>query len=398
MTRVQVGDIEVDDGVLDRFRARLDALGEVPPCRAAYAAAHVVMKSDYQDVAHGVDTPGSPDEIARHIDWDRTADFRQHLLDQGFRVAEAMDTAQRFQLGYPAARRLIRLCGELSGDRGFIAGASTDHLDAVDGPDDLVDGTLEQMTTIRGHGGMPIVLPMPWLTANAADEETYVDVYGRIVDDADGPLLIHWLGKAFAPSLDGYFPGDSFERIMARDPEKVRGVKLSLLDDRFEVEVRRRLLSRGQLVFTGDDYHFGGLILGSDPAPLRHVSLGGRAVPAGRFSHALLGIFDATAIPAGVALRLLAHGLTDDYVEIMSRCEALADVIFEPPVARYKAGLAFVGWLNGFQDQFLLINHEQRERDRDHYLRVAKLASRAGAIRHARRAASRLEAWMADTA
>ena len=54
--------------------------------RVAYAAAHVVVDPtrDYE-----------PWSDAPAIDWDRTLAFRSFLYGLGFKVAEAMDTAQR---------------------------------------------------------------------------------------------------------------------------------------------------------------------------------------------------------------------------------------------------------------------------------------------------------------
>ena len=43
------------------------------------------------------------------LDWDATLAFREHLWRLGFKVAEAMDTAQRgMGLDWPTARELIR--------------------------------------------------------------------------------------------------------------------------------------------------------------------------------------------------------------------------------------------------------------------------------------------------
>jgi len=67
--------------------------------RTAYAAAHVIadpLKSD-EPWAGGA------------VDWEATLKFRQYLWDQGFGVAEAMDTAQRGSgLDWPTALQLIQ--------------------------------------------------------------------------------------------------------------------------------------------------------------------------------------------------------------------------------------------------------------------------------------------------
>src|SRR4051812_26180694 len=54
--------------------------------RVVYAAAHVVI-----DPLASVD----PWDAAPAVDWDATLAFRDHLHRLGFKVAEAMDTAQR---------------------------------------------------------------------------------------------------------------------------------------------------------------------------------------------------------------------------------------------------------------------------------------------------------------
>ena len=74
----------------------------------------------------------------------------------------------------------------------------------------------------------------------------------------------------------------------------------------------------------------------------------------------------------------------------MAPCEALGQLVFEAPTQHYKVGLAFLAWLNGAQDTFLLVNHEQRARSVQHLCEVAAAASTAGAIANAEVAARRL--------
>ena len=390
-------EITIDDAILDPHRRALESAHE--PVRTVFAAAHVVLRASYRTIGHSRERPGAPDEIGEHVDWRATRALRAHLDACGFGIAEAMDTAQRFELGWTNARRLIELCGTLAPANGFVAGAGVDHLEAVRSKADLVDGVVEQGRFIQQLGGIAIILPLLWLAEHGCDESDYVDVYSAIVRELDGPLLVHWLGEMFLPGLRGYFPGDSFSRVMALDPEKVRGCKLSLLDAGLELRTRRELLPRDQVVLTGDDFHFAALIRGGDPADLeapapgvqRVSTLGSRPLALGDFSHALLGVFDGIARPAGLALALLAQGDLGRYSEIMEPCELLGRHVFEEPTRCYKAGLAFLAWLNGLQDDFTLVNHEQRARTIDHYLRTAELAARAGALGDAEFAAARLE-------
>jgi len=350
------------------------------PVRLAYAATHLVMADSYADVAHSLASPGSPEEIAEHIDWPNTFALRTRLDQLGFGIAEAMDTAQRFEIGWRNAERLIRGCGALNTAHGFVAGAGVDHLDAVNSQSDLVDGVAFQARTIQEAGGIPILLPLLWLTENRASEEDYVTVYTEIVKQLDGPLYVHWLGEMFHPGLAGYFPGDSFERVLACDPEKVRGAKLSLLDADHERGVRERILERDQIVLTGDDFHFADLIAGDDQAVLRTTRIARTDVPLGRFSHALLGVFDGVARPVSVALAYLAQGDLDAYRKVMAPCEDLGQWLFQSPTRHYKAGLAFLAWLNGLQPNAMIANHEERARDAQHYRTAFELASAAGAI------------------
>src|SRR5258706_8827889 len=68
--------------------------------RSAYAAAHVVVDPLQ---------PCDPWDGPPVIDWEATLRFREHLWRLGFKIAEAMDTAQRgMGLDWPGARELIR--------------------------------------------------------------------------------------------------------------------------------------------------------------------------------------------------------------------------------------------------------------------------------------------------
>src|SRR5439155_8981743 len=74
---------------------------------------------------------------------------------------------------------------------------------------------------------------------------------------------------------------------------KVDGIKISLLSKEKEI-VMRRGLAQGVRMYTGDDFNYPDLIAGDDR----------------RYSDALLGIFDAIAPAAALALRQLSSGAT----------------------------------------------------------------------------------------
>jgi hypothetical protein len=90
---------------------------------------------------------------------------------------------------------------------------------------------------------------------------------------------------------------------------------------------------------------------------------------------------------------LLHSGDNDGYDEIMARCETLGQCIFEVPTHFYKTGLAFLSWLNGHQDNAMLVNHEEDARSAEHLRRVAHLANDAGAITNAACAQRRFAEW-----
>lgn len=374
----------LEDGLLDK-----EPEPEISsPVRIAYAAAHIILQDSYRSAAPS-------DDVSEYVDWSKTMLFRQHLAAQGFGVAEAMDTAQRFELGWTTARRLIEECGALQLSTGFIAGAGADQHPDVGDSTTLVDAVVEQVSIIQSAGGIPIILPMPWLCRWGFDEGQFIATYRSIFEQCTGPLFIHWLGPMFMAELDGYFPGDSLRKILEIDPDKVRGVKMSMLDHDLELEVRNDCRDRGQIVLTGDDFHFSRLIEGDGNVPTGTVTLGDEEIPDGDFSHALLGVLDGVAVPAGRALRHLAAGDLAGYRRWMEPCEVYGQKVFEAPTHLYKAGLAFTAWLNGHQSQPMLLNRIDLQRDGAHLLEVARLASLAGAISDAGEAAEKIEFFLA---
>lgn len=389
IVHARVGDVNV---AIDDERWGPEVPGAPVPTRLAFAAAHVVMRDGYDAAGHSLDAPGTHESIAEWIDWPATMNARRWLAAHGFGIAEAMDTAQRFMLGWPGASRLIEQCTTLGVP--FVAGASSDHLERVDALDALIDAVVHQCDVIARAGGVPVVLPMPDLVRWQVGPDDYVRVYTRIARKHAGPIILHWLGPMFLSSLDGYFPADSFERTMAAEPQFIRGAKLSMLDADLECRLRADMLPRGQIMLTGDDFNFASLIEG-EGEPTGTAPIGSRQAPIGPFSHALLGIFDAIAAPAGRALRDLARGDVASYRRIMAPCEALSRIIFEAPTTHYKAALAFLAWLDGRQDNPMLINREDTARTREHLQRVVVAGAEAGVFERADVVARRLEAWSA---
>jgi hypothetical protein len=202
---------------------------------------------------------------------------------------------------------------------------------------------------------------------------------------AHQPVILHWLGEAFDPQLRGYWGSGHFRGAAATVLELVRqaggkvdGIKLSVLDAGHEVALRRQLPA-GVRLYTGDDFHYPELIKGG---------------PDGH-SDALLGAFAAVTAPAAAALASLDRGDTARYAEIMGRTMALSRKVFEEPTFHYKAGIAFLAWLNGLQPYFAMLGGFQGRRGAAHLTRVFELAAGCGALLEPRLATYRMRQYLA---
>ena len=342
-----------------------------PRSRRALAAPHVAAGPD-----------GS-------IDWQATLEFRDFLWDYGFGVADAMDTAQRGAgLTWDLARELIRQSATAAAARGALiaCGAGTDQL--PDGTHPLAAITRayeEQLAVVQAAGAQVILMASRALAASARSARDYLEVYGSLLKQADRPVILHWLGEAFDPMLRGYWgsehPGAAAGTVLdllAVADGRVDGIKLSVLDDGAEVSLRRRL-PPGVRLYTGDDLHYDTLIKGG---------------PDGH-SDALLGAFSAVTAPAAAALAALDRGDEDGYDAAIGPTMPVSRLLFEPPTSRYKAGIAFLAWLNGLQPQFAMPGGFQRQRPAGHLIAVFELAAEAGVFRDPDLAAARMTAFLA---
>jgi Protein of unknown function (DUF993) len=360
--------------------------------RIAYAAAHIVAQPPGSGAPRDPRDPGA-------VDWEATLRFREHLWRLGFGIAEAMDTAQREVLGWENAARLLAMtlaAAKAVPGRLVLGGAGTDHLaTATPSLTQLIDAYVLQAETIHAQGGRAILFPTAHLPARFPQPEHYVTVYRAVSEQVSRPVFVHWLGEMFAPALAGYFPQDSFWRIMADNP-KLLGVKVSLLEQAREEEMRRRLGRQGQVVLTGDDFNYPPLILGT-PKPLAEGALEfeGRTYPLGDHSHALLGIFDGIAPVASRALAALAAGDAAACERLLAPTVPLARKVFGAPTRFYKAGLVLLAYLNGHQAHFHLLEDLERERDPQHCVELFKLADRAGALADPAAACERLQPLLA---
>ncbi|MCA0046926.1 dihydrodipicolinate synthase family protein [Mesorhizobium sp. B283B1A] len=349
--------------------------------RIAYAAAHVVA-----------DPLGMTDPWSRPVvDWERTMAFRHHLWRLGFRIAEAMDTSQRgMGFDWANARELIRRSiAEARTVEGadLASGAGTDHLApaAARTPDDVIAAYEEQFAFIEGQGGKVIMMASRALAAVAKGPDDYARVYDRLLSQASGKVILHWLGDMFDPALKGYWGSSDFETaldtvvaIVERHAGTVEGIKISLLDAGKEVALRNRLPD-GVVMFTGDDFNYPELIAGDGHG----------------HSHALLGIFDAIAPVANAALAKLAEGDRAGYDALMAPTVPLSRKIFEAPTEYYKAGIVFMAWLNGHQDHFTMVGGMQSARGIRHYADIFRLADQAGLLADPELAVSRMKSLCA---
>ncbi|MHA7875188.1 dihydrodipicolinate synthase family protein [Roseivivax sp.] len=338
---------------------------EVPLTRTAFAAAHIVS-----------DPLGERDPWvgAPAVDWENTLRFRHWLWDQGLGLAEAMDTAQRgMGTDWPTARELIaRTMREAKAHPlkpRVACGAGTDQCPPEDLRDEraIIAAYAEQMEAIEAEGGQVILMATRALPAMGADTETYARVYGRLLDQAAEPVILHWLGEMFDPALAGYWgardvaaASDAVLAIIEAHRDKVDGIKISLLDQAHEEAFRARLPA-GVRLYTGDDFNYAPLIEGDG----KH------------HSHALLGAFAAIAPAASQALEALARHDRETYHALLAPTVPLSREIFKAPTRFYKAGIAFLAWLNGAQEHFIMPAGFQSSREITHYAEIYRLADQA---------------------
>jgi Protein of unknown function (DUF993) len=342
--------------------------------RIAFAAAHVVADP------RGENVPGAP----AVIDWEATLAFRRHLFRYGLGVAEAMDTAQRnMGLDWPATQELITRSAALANEHGarIASGAGTDQILAPAGSlSEVTQAYLEQLEFVEAAGSQAIVMASRQLAAVASSADDYLQVYSSVLDRATQPVILHWLGEMFDPQLSGYWGSTdiptatrTFLDLIKEHSAEVDGVKVSLLSADHEQELRAAL-PPGVRLYTGDDFNYPELIEGDG---VHH-------------SDALLGAFAAIAPAASAALSALDADDIEGYRREMSPTLALSRHVFATPTYYYKTGIAFLAWLNGHQDGFVMVGGLQSARSIMHLARIFELANEAQLLTDPERAAHRL--------
>ncbi|MGW7055886.1 dihydrodipicolinate synthase family protein [Streptomyces sp. NPDC054887] len=347
--------------------------------RTVYSAAHVVADS-FADVS-----PGGP----AAVDWDATLAFRRHLWSHGLGVAEAMDTAQRgMGLDWSGAAELIRRsAAEAKAVGGSIAcGVGTDQLPPGEATlAEVVAAYEEQLALVESTGSRAVLMASRALAAAARGPEDYLTAYGHLLRQAAEPVILHWLGPMFDPALEGYWGSadldaatETFLEVIAAHPDKVDGIKVSLLDARREVDLRRRL-PQGVRCYTGDDFHYPELIAGDEQG----------------FSHALLGIFDPLGPLAAHAVRTLDTGDEKGFRALLDPTVELSRHLFAPPTRFYKTGVVLLAWLAGHQAHFTMVGGLQSARSLPHLARAYELADGLGLFPDPLLAEARMKTFLA---
>jgi hypothetical protein len=349
--------------------------------RVAFSAAHVVA-----DPLAEVDP-----WLSAAVDWDSTIAFREHVWDLGLGVAEAMDTAQRgMGLDWPTSLELITRSVAASKARGnalVFSGAGTDHLAVEDAKslDDVIRAYEEQIAAVEKVGGRIILMASRALAKLSRGADDYAEVYDRVLPQVREPVIIHWLGDMFDPTLARYWGTPSLDKamdvavgIINANAAKVDGVKVSLLDKSREIDMRRRLDSKVKM-YTGDDFHYAELIAGDEQG----------------FSHALLGIFDAIAPAASYALSRLAAGDEAGFHDVLGPTVPLSRHIFKAPTRFYKTGVVFMAYLNGHQDHFTMVGGQESSRSTLHLAELFRLADQAGLLANPELATRRMKTVLA---
>nr|WP_202472342.1 dihydrodipicolinate synthase family protein [Streptomyces sp. SID4921] len=345
--------------------------------RTVFSAAHVVADP-------GADI--SADDPAA-VDWDATLAFRRHLWSHGLGVAEAMDTAQRgMGLDWAGAAELIRRsAAEAKAVGGRIAcGVGTDQLTGPATLPEVRAAYEEQLALVEESGAQAILMASRALAAAAKGPEDYLETYAHLLRQATEPVVLHWLGPMFDPALEGYWGSadldaatDTFLKVIAEHPDKVDGIKISLLDAEREIDVRRRLPG-GVRCYTGDDFNYPELIAGDDRG----------------FSHALLGIFDPLGPLAAHAVRVLDTGDVEGFRAVLDPTVELSRHLFRAPTRFYKTGVVFLAWLAGHQDHFTMVGGLQSARSLPHLAKAYELADRLGLFPDPELAEARMRALL----
>ena len=291
-------------------------------------------------------------------------------------------------LPWPLALELIqRSTAEAKSVNALIAsGAGTDHLPltATLTLGDVTNAYLEQCAAVEAAGSRIILMASRALARIAVGPDDYHSVYSTILGQVKDPVILHWLGAMFDPALKGYWGSNDIPTaltncltLIRHNAAKIDGIKISLLSADLEIQMRRELPANVRM-YTGDDFNYDTLIQGDDVG----------------HSDALLGIFDAIAPAASLALEALDAGYTARYNQLLAPTIPLSRHIFQSPTYAYKTGIVFLAYLNGHQSNFRMLAGAESARSVPHLVALFKLADAASLLRDPDLATARMSAFL----
>jgi hypothetical protein len=245
---------------------------------------------------------------------------------------------------------------------------------------EIAEAYMEQCAHVENDGGQVVLMASPHLAATARSAEDYLEVYDRVLGQLSRPAVIHWLGAPFDERMAGYWGSSDVNvatetvlTLLSDHAARIEGIKLSLLDQRREIELRASLPD-GVRMFTGDDFDYPTTIEGDGT----------------HYSDALLGAFDGFAPAAAAALRALDRGDLDEYHKIIDPTLPLSRHVFQTPTKYYKTGLVFLAYLNGLQNHFRMLDGLESARSTYHLAQVFVLAADGGLLHDVERAVERV--------
>lgn len=258
------------------------------------------------------------------IDWTGLADHVRRTAEAGLTPAVNMDTGFANLISEEERRQVLRLTQDVLGGAEFVAGA---FVADEPGAGFNADAYFQQVESIQGFGGTPIVFQSYGLTQQAGAD--IVRAYETVAARTDGFIAFE-LGKMFAP-FGAIYDLETYRGLM--EIPACSGAKHSSLSRQLEWE---RILLRDEArpdfkVYTGNDLAVDMVIYGSDY---------------------LLGL--STFAPDLFAERD-AMWLTGDpaFFELNDLIQYLGFLAFRPPVPAYKHSAAqflkLRGWINSNQ-------------------------------------------------
>jgi hypothetical protein len=321
------------------------SLSAPPKSRVLYAASHVVADPFCNAMGR-----------AASIDWETTMAIRRNLWGMGLGIADAMDTSQRgMGVSWENVKELLtRTMKEAKIVNGHVAsGVGTDQLPyGQHSLNVILNAYLEQLEFTISQGAKPVIMCSRELASSAKSANDYLNIYSKLLSQSEEKVILHWLGTVFDPQLAGYWGSDDFNfsketvlELISINSEKIDGIKISLLNKEWEIEIRNRL-PKGVKLYTGDDFNYTELIKGDIT----------------NYSHALLGAFSFLGSFAAGAVRALDKEDFTTYEKILKPTENLSREVFKAPTFYYKTGVVWLSYLNGLQNHFSMIGGIQSAR------------------------------------